>query len=184
MKKQIYHHHWQRLSVEDTYGFILFVFGNQTQAAHDGTQVTCSPPIKTIKHLRLLNSATLELLENREHSTVYRIKQTNLVIQVKQDACIEFDGYDDYHLNANTSNDKLLTQYEVDKLKFTAKFDSHGQLFIYHHEHPPFKARYIGGNLSNFDSFEPDDVFNKLESDAATKLLQKANAFLMSYFIT
>ena len=90
MKKEIYHDSWHKLPNEEIVALFDNNFGSMERDAPDGTNVTIQPNLQIVLDLQDLRKATLELLENREASTIYRIKQTGVVYQLCQQMVIYF----------------------------------------------------------------------------------------------
>jgi hypothetical protein len=140
--------------------------------------ITIQPSLHLVSALKAVGFCTLEVLENRTFSTVYRIKQTGVVYQVTEPEgeTFEWDDYFDY--TQDKPIDQLLAQYEAKPLKFTAEKDQDGHLWIKHHRPPRFKGKWVGG-IKGIDEIEWTDTptFEGLAS-----LMRKAGAFVNAYF--
>lgn len=178
----IYHHAWHKLSNEQIVNLFDQTFGNSIRPATSGAgvQVTIAPNLTIVNGLRQLGTATLELLENRTGSTIYRIRETGIVYQLCQPNgdLFEFDDYDDYR--SAEPIDSEMTIYYAKRTKFTVE-KKDGKLYISHHEPPLFTAQWVGG-MNGVDNIvwheQPQSI-----SEVA-KLLRKAGAFMNSYFKT
>lgn len=179
MKKEIYHEAWHKLSGEEIVTLFDNTFGSHISEAPDGTTVTILPDINIVMDIRELGNATLELLENRTSSTVYRIKQTGIVYQIfhPDGQMFEFDDYEQY-LQSDVI-DEPITIYEPKPLKFTAEKQG-DKLIVKHHEPPQFEAEWVGGvhGVENV-KWEHGQPANFME---IARLMQKLGAFIKTYF--
>lgn len=179
MKKEIYHHAWHKLSGEEIITLFDNNFGSSTSEAPDGTSVTIAPNMQIVMELKDLQTATLELLEDREASTVYRIRQTGIVYQLCQPngQLFEFDDYEQY-LQSDVI-DEPITIYAPKPLKFTAEKQG-DKLMVKHHEPPMFEAEWIGGahgvQKVVWANGQPSDFME------IPRLMQKLGAFMNTYF--
>jgi hypothetical protein len=179
MKKEIYHNAWHKLSGEEIITLFDNNFGSSISQAPDGTSVKIAPNMQIVIDLKELGNATLELLENREASTIYRIKQTGIVYQLCQPNgdLLEFDDYEQY-LQAEPI-DKPITIYAPKPLKFTAEKVG-DKLIVKHHEPPQFEGEWIGGvhGVENvkWPNGQPSDFME------VPRLMQKLGAFMNTYF--
>jgi hypothetical protein len=179
MKKEIYHHAWHQLSGEEIVKLFDNNFGSSTDVAPDGTDITIAPNMQIVMDLKELQTATLELLENRESSTVYRIRQTGIVYQIFQPdgKTFYFDDYEQY-LQSDVI-DQPITIYAPKPLKFTAEKVG-DKLMVKHHEPPQFEAEWIGGvhGVENvkWEHGQPSDFME------IPRLMQKLGAFMKTYF--
>lgn len=139
--------------------------------------VTIQPNITIVYQLRSLEVATLELLENRSSSTVYRIRQTGVVYQVFQPngVLFEYDDYESYQLEDEV--DELLDRYIKKEIVHKIE-EKDGEIYIHRLKPPPFRGRYTPNELSHISDIEWYENPNPLE---VPKLLRKAGAFLASY---
>lgn len=169
MRIQIHSQHWHKLSNEEIVRFFDESFDT----------MTIQPNMNLVFYLRILKSATLEVLENRTSSTVYRIRQTGFVYQICQPNGDTFE-YEDYESYLQEEPlDKPIEIFAPKPLKFTAE-TINGELIITHLEPPHFKAKWIGG-FKGFDFIEEPN-FNSLDVSKMAKLLRKAGAFVNQYF--
>lgn len=179
MKKEIYHHAWHKLSGEEIITLFDNNFGSSISEAPDGTSVTIAPNMQIVMDLKDLHTATLELLENREASTVYRIRQTGVVYQLCQPNgdLFEYDDYEQY-LQADAI-DEAITIYAPKPLKFTAEKIG-DSIIVKHHEPPQFEGEWVGGIYGiekiKWSNGQPSDFME------VPRLMQKLGAFMKNYF--
>jgi len=140
--------------------------------------VTIQPNIDIVKRLKLLEVATLEILENRSCSTVYRIKQYDEVFQIFQpNGDTFFYDTDDYYVEKPI--DDLIKDYAKKEPVFVAEMQLNGDTVILYTKEPRFKITFKKGANSS-----EDVVFlNKPPTDFSImpNLLRKAGAFYASY---
>lgn len=142
------------------------------------TEVTVEPNYAIVQRLKMLEVATLELMENRSSSTVYRIKQYDEVYQI-----FEMNGEyfvydtDDYY-NAKEV-DKLLQAYLKKEPVFTISEVSRDRMVVEHLKEPRFKCVFAD------DEYKDTIWIDEIPSDVSkiAKLLRKAGAFYKSYKI-
>lgn len=142
--------------------------------------VEIQPNIDIVEQLRAMESATLECLENRSFSTVYRIKQTGVVYQLCQPdgTLFEFDDYEDYQQAEPV--DELVTLFATKEPVHIAYNDGN-KLIIERKQPPRFKGYATGNNMNAIEIMEWVDPMPKNVMDIA-KLMRKAGAFLNNYF--
>ena len=98
MEKFIHHGNWNSLDRQQFTHLFAETFDN----------VTVLPNRVITLDLRTLSTATLECLENRSVSTVYRILPTGVVYQIiKPDVTIKYDDYEEYLLSEITDELKV-----------------------------------------------------------------------------
>lgn len=140
------------------------------------TEVTIEPNFAIVQRLKMLEVATLELMENRSSSTVYRIKQYDEVYQIFQSNG-EYFVYDteDYY-NAETV-DKLLKSYIKKEPVFTISDVSKNRMVVERLKPPRFCVTFEGNESKNvvWIDKEPDNV------STIANLMRKAGAFYNSY---
>lgn len=179
MRKLIHNQNWNYLTNRQIADQFNQTFGHSGHPADDGTSVTIQPNLHIVSELRSLESATLELLENRTASSVYRIRQTGIVYQLCQPngELFEFDDYNDY-LQADAV-DELIQEYADKPVKFTVRKTEDGKVIVTHHEPPPFTAEWVGGDIgvTNIQWQEPPP-HNIMQ---LARLMRKLGAFMRSY---
>jgi hypothetical protein len=142
--------------------------------------VTILPNIALIHRLKVLRSATLECLENRTCSTVYRIRQTGMVYQICQSGddpgLFEYDSFESYQ--ANNPIDELIEAFISKDLVHIIR-ETEGVLYIERLKFPRFRAKYVPGrdNLQSIEWIDEQPINNKTFS-----LFRKAEAFISNYF--
>ena len=170
MKKFIHHQNWHYLTGQQ----IVDLF-NETFS-----DVEIQPNMGIVQQLKDMEVATLECLEDRTASTIYRIRQTGVVYQLCQPNgdLFEFDDYESYQ--QDDTIDELVTKFQEDSPVHVA-YEKDGKLFI-ERKHPPrFKAVYTGDNNNALDIVQWIDPQPKGMMELPS-LLRKAGAFLHSYF--
>jgi hypothetical protein len=169
MKIQVFRNDWQMLNKQQIINLFdaNFFF------------VTIKPNLYVIKKLQFLEVGTLELLENRSSSTVYRIRQTDEVVQIFQPNgevfCFDTEGY-----FISTPKDKLLESYEAKPPVFTLisrESEECERVVISHKMKPKFKAIFLEEELTGiaWEETPPQD------EKEIFKLMRKAEAFFNSY---
>lgn len=138
--------------------------------------VTIEPNMDIVTRLKDLEIATLEILENRSNSTVYRIRQTDEVFHLDQLSGVM------YKLNtgeyfSQQSLDELLMNYVRKEPVFKGDYAGDGKYIIEHLKEPRFRALFINGSCDRVDWIDQPDIdASKLE-----KLMKKMGAFYTSY---
>ena len=169
MKNHIFSDRWHLLTGEQIVKLFDENFPN----------ITIQPNINIVMQLKGLEVATLELLENRTASTVYRIRQTGVVYQLCQPKgdLFEFDDYEDY-LNAHPV-DKIIDKYILKELVHSVE-NIGGQIFIIRHKPPRFRGRYTPENklsvVSEIQWYDGEPNYLVIAN-----ILRKACAFLNRY---
>ena len=169
MKSQIYSHLWHMLTGQE----IIDLFNSNFK------NVTRQPNTTIAQRLKALEVATLELLENRTESTVYRIWQTGEVFQVCQPdgSYYEYNDYESYLKEEPV--DALITSYTTkDPVHIISEED--GKIFIERKKPPRFKGLYTKKNIEIIDWIDPKpQSISKL-----TSILRKADSFISNYLKT
>lgn len=140
---------------------------------------TIQPNKQIVTRLKMLEVATLEILENRTASSIYRIKQTGEVYQIidTDGTTFEFNDYEDYQQASPV--DELIEAFVAKEPVHVIK-EEDGQLFIYRLKPPRFKARYVANDpLSNLQDIEFSDEVTNVSEMAS--LMRKAGAFIANY---
>jgi predicted transcriptional regulator len=163
MRKIELYHTWNNLSDDQ----VIAIFNKYL------SEMTFKPNSRIVYDLRNLEQSTLEVLENRTGSTVYRIRQTGVVYQIIEGDYYLWDDTSEY-LDANPI-DELMVSYNTKPITFTALSDEEDHLWLTHHKPPKFTARWEGDFKEIEWKDEPD--FNAL-----TELTKKAEAFINHYF--
>jgi hypothetical protein len=169
MKKFIHSQNWHYLTGEQ----IVQLFDEHFP------DVTIQPNYDMVMQLKALEAATLECLENRTSSTVYRIKQTGVVYHLCQPNgdLFEYDDYEGYQQDKPV--DELIEKYADDEPVHVA-YEKDGKLYIERKKHPRLKGVYTPENpMSHISDIEWIDQPRPTE---IANVLRKAGAFLQSYF--
>ncbi len=139
--------------------------------------VTIQPNFDIVRRLKLLEVATLEIMEDRSGSTVYRIKQYDEVFQIFQpNGDTFFYDTDDYYNEKPIDN--LIKSYTQKEPVFVADLQPNGDTVITYTKEPRFRITYKkGANSSEDITFidQPKDF------SIIPKLLRKVGAFYASY---
>ncbi|GAA0561421.1 hypothetical protein [Chitinophaga japonensis] len=156
-----------------------YLTGEQIVAAFDEAfpNVTIQPNLDIVMQLKDMEVGTLELLENRTGSSVYRIRETGVVYQLFQPNGDLFE-YDDY--------DSYLEEDPVDELieAYASREPAHvlerkgKDIWVERKKPPRFRARYTPDNplnhLSDLEWLDGEPDFMQ-----QARLLRKAAAFLV-----
>lgn len=139
--------------------------------------VTIQPNREIVFRLKSLEVATLEILEDRSCSSVYRIRQTDEVFQLFQPNgdCFYYDT-DDYFMAEPV--DTLERSFIKKEPVFKGEKQPNGMILIEHLKEPRFKALFDGTEFKNMVWLDdqPQDI------SVIARLMRKAEAFLKSYF--
>lgn len=145
-----------------------------------GDDLTILPNEDIYQELRDIQSATLEVVENRTASTVYRIRQTGIIYQLCQpngDIFI-YDDMDDYM--AESHIDELVESYIIKPVRFTAQ-EASGKLLIYHHGIPKMTLQISADGSELTPIGEIDWSTTQPDVMHLAKVLRKAGAWYLSY---
>lgn len=140
------------------------------------TEVTTQPGIDIVKRLKVMEVCTLEILEDRSRSTVYRIRQTDEVFHIfRPDG--KFFAYttEDYYLQKPI--DELVKEYSKKDPIFKVEKISDFKEIIHHLKSPKFRALFVDGTYDKMEWIDqpPEDI-SQIE-----KLMKKMGAFYTSY---
>ena len=139
-------------------------------------EVTILPNQTIINELRKLEIATLELLEDRSFTSVYRIKQTGVVYQIdcEEGRVFQFNDYEDYQ-NEKGIDEPVTIYLKKEPVFIIYKED--GKSFIKRKKYPRFKAEITFGELSDLGNIQwMDPIENPLE---IAKMRRKAGEFIV-----
>lgn len=140
------------------------------------SDVTIKPNFPIVQRLKLLEVATLELMENRSSSTVYRIKQYDEVFQIFQPNG-EYFVYDtDDYYNAEEV-DKLLQTFVKKEPVFAITEVSRERMVVEHLRPPRFKCVFADGEYKDTVWIDKPP----LDVSLLAKLMKKAGSFYKSY---
>jgi hypothetical protein len=138
--------------------------------------VAIQPGIDIVKRLNMIEVCTLEILEDRSSSTVYRIRQTDEVFQIFQPEGKLFSyTTEDYYLQKPT--DDLVKEYSKKDPIFKIEKVSDFKEIIHHLKSPKFRALFVDGTYDKMEWIDqpPEDI-SQIE-----KLMKKMAAFYTSY---
>ncbi len=138
--------------------------------------VAVQPGIDIVKRLKIMEVCTLEILEDRSRSTVYRIRQTDEVFHVFQpDGKLFSYTTEDYYLQKPI--DGLVKEYSKKDPIFKIEKVSDFKEIIHHLKSPKFRALFVDGTYDKMEWIDqpPEDI-SQIE-----KLMKKMGAFYTSY---
>jgi hypothetical protein len=166
MKEVIFRNNWHQLGKKQ----IVDLFNEHF------TGVTIQPGENIIKRLKMQEVCTLEILEDRSSSTVYRIRQTDEVFQIYQpDGKLFSYTTEDYYLQKPI--DDLVREYSKKDPIFKIEKVSDLKDIVHHLKSPKFRALFIDGTFDKVEWIDqpPEDI------SEIPKLLRKMGAFYSSY---
>ena len=140
------------------------------------TGVTIQPGDSIVKRVKMLEVCTLEILEDRSSSTVYRIRQTDEVSQIfAPDGKLLNYTTEDYYLQKPI--DDLVKEYAKKDTIFKIEKVSDIRDIVHHLKTPKFRALFIDGTFDKVEWIDqpPEDI------SQIPKLLRKMGAFYSSY---
>jgi len=140
------------------------------------TGVTIQPGDSIVKRVKMLEVCTLEILEDRSSSTVYRIRQADEVFQIfKTDGKLLNYTTEDYYLQKPI--DDLVKEYSKKDPIFKIEKVSDIRDIVHHLQTPKFRALFIDGTFDKVEWIDqpPEDI------SQIPKLLRKMGAFYSSY---
>jgi hypothetical protein len=166
MKGIIFRNDWHQLGLKQIDSLFNELFSD----------VAIQPGIDIVNRLKMLEVCTLEILEDRSSSTVYRIRQTDEVFQI-----FITDGKqlsyttEDYYLHVPV--DDLVKEYSKKDPIFKIEKVSDIRDIVHHLKTPKFRALFIDGTFDKVEWIDqpPEDI------SQIPKLLRKMGAFYTSY---
>ena len=138
--------------------------------------VVIQPGIDIVKRLKMMEVCTLEILENRSSSTVYRIRQTDEVFHIFQpDGKLFSYTTEDYYLQKPI--DDLVKEYSKKDPIFKIEKVSDFKDIVHHLKSPRFRALFVDGTYDKMEWIDqpPEDI-SQIE-----KVMKKMGAFYTSY---
>ena len=113
MKKIIHRYNWNDYNFMAARKIFEQGFGTAVHPLEDGSSITVLPDQRVFEDLRGQERATLECLENRSSSSVFRIKELATVYHVFDDnrACRVFEDFD--HYQESPTLDQLLLPFQL-----------------------------------------------------------------------
>jgi hypothetical protein len=166
MKGVIFRNDWHLLSQKDIDSLFYEHFAD----------VAILPGIEIVKRLKMMEVCTLEILEDRSSSTVYRIRQTDEVFQIYQpDGKLISYTTEDYYLQKPI--DDLVREYSKKDPIFKIEKVSDFKEIVHHLKSPKFRALFVDGTYDKMEWIDqpPEDI-TQIE-----KLMKKMGAFYTSY---
>src|SRR5664280_3539611 len=136
------------------------------------SDVAIQPGIEIVDRLKTLEVGSLEILEDRSSSTVYRIRQTDEVFHVFQpDGKLFSYTTEDYYLQKPI--DELVKEYSKKDPIFKIEKVSDFKEIIHHLKSPKFRALFVDGTYDKMEWIDqpPEDI-SQIE-----KLMKKMGAF-------
>jgi hypothetical protein len=140
------------------------------------SDVAIQPGIDIVNRLKMLEVCTLEILEDRSSSTVYRIRQTDEVFQIfAPDGKLLNYTTEDYYLQEPVAD--LIKEYSKKDPIFKIEKVSDIRDIVHHLKTPKFRALFIDGTFDKVEWIDqpPEDI------SQIPKLLRKMGAFYTSY---
>ena len=139
-------------------------------------EVAIQPGNDIVKRLKMMEVCTLEILEDRSSSSVYRIRQTDEVFQIFQpDGKLLSYTTEDYYLKRPI--DDLVREYSKKDPIFKIEKVSDLKNIVHHLKSPKFRALFVDGTFDKVEWIdEPPEDITQIE-----KLLRKMGAFYTSY---
>jgi hypothetical protein len=167
MKGLIFRNDWHLLTSPQIKGLFAEHF----------TGVTIEPNKDVVIRLKELEVATLELLENRTNSTVYRIRQTDEVFHLDQPYGVSNKLNTEEYFSQQPL-DELLTNYVRKEPVFKGDYAGDGKYIIEHLKEPRFRALFINGSCDRVDWIDQPDI----DASKLDKLIRKMGVFYASYY--
>lgn len=138
--------------------------------------VAILPGLEVVNRLKQLEVCTLEILEDRSSSTVYRIRQTDEVFQIFQPEGKQFNyTTEDYYLQEPI--DDIVREYSKKDPVFKIERLGNFRDVVQHLHTPKFRALFVDGTFEKVEWIDqpPEDITQ------VTKLMRKMGAFYASY---
>ena len=167
MKGVIFRNDWHLLGLKQIDSLFNELFSN----------VAIQPGIEIVNRLKMLEVCSLEILEDRSCSTVYRIRQTDEVFHIFQPNGDLFRySTEDYYQKQPT--DELVKEYIKKAPVFKIEKVSDRRDVIHHLKPPKFSALFIDGTFDKVEWIDqpPEDI------SQTSKLMRKMGAFYASFF--
>jgi hypothetical protein len=167
MKGVIFRNDWHLLGLKQIDSLFNELFSD----------VAIQPGLEIVNRLKTLEVCSLEILEDRSSSTVYRIRQTDEVFHIFQPDG-DFFRYttEDYYIKEPI--DELVKEYIKKAPVFKIEKVSDHRDVIHHLKPPKFSALFIDGTFDKVEWIDqpPEDITQ------VTKLMRKMGAFYASFF--
>lgn len=165
MKGVLFRNDWHLMSQKQIINLFKLYF----------TEVTVQPSIDIVDRLKMMKVCTLELLEDRGSSTVYRIRQTDEVFQIfKSDGKFYSFNTEGYHLQK--PSDELIKEFIKKDPVFKIEKVSEFKDIVHHLKSPKFRALFVDGTYDKMEWIDqpPEDISKR------GKLMKKMGAFYTS----
>lgn len=129
---------WNTYSVPKQVDLFRENFSSSKFVAQYGHPVSYLPGIHALTMLRAMRIGTLEVLENRQDCTVYRIRQTGTVFCTTAAGDQLYNNYQEYL--QNRSDSPILRLFDSKEIVYTLRNEGY-QTFIERHKAPRFSGR-------------------------------------------
>jgi hypothetical protein len=141
------------------------------------SDVAIQPGIEIVDRLKALEVGSLEILEDRSSSTVYRIRQTDEVFQIFQPGGDLFRYTTEGYYLVEPA-DELVKEYIKKAPVFKIERVIDHREVIHHLKPPKFSALFIDGTFDKVEWIDqpPQDITQ------VTKLMRKMGAFYASFY--
>ncbi len=141
------------------------------------SHVTIQPGIEIVNRLKILEVCSLEILEDRSRSTVYRIRQTDEVFQIFQPGGDLFRYTTEDYFKKEPS-DELVKEYIKKAPVFKIEKVSEHRDVIHHLRPPKFRALFVDRTFDKVEWIDqpPEDI------SQIPKLMRKMGAFYASFY--
>jgi len=141
------------------------------------SDVAIQPGIEIVNRLKMLEVCSLEILEDRSRSTVYRIRQTDEVFQIFQPGGDLFRYTTEDYFQKKPS-DELVKEYIKKAPVFKIEKVSEHRDVIHHLRPPKFRALFVDRTFDKVEWIDqpPEDI------SQIPKLMRKMGAFYASFY--
>lgn len=141
------------------------------------SDVAIQPGIEIVNRLKMLEVCSLEILEDRSKSTVYRIRQTDEVFQIFQPGGDLFRYTTEDYFQKQPS-DELVKEYVKKAPVFKIEKVSDHRDVIHHLRPPKFRALFVDRTFDKVEWIDqpPEDI------SQIPKLMRKMGAFYASFY--
>ena len=141
------------------------------------SDVAIQPGIEIVNRLKMLEVCSLEIMEDRSRSTVYRIRQTDEVFQIFQPGGDLF-RYNTEDYFQKQPSDELVKEYIKKAPVFKIEKVSEHRDVIHHLRPPKFRALFVDRTFDKVEWIDqpPEDI------SQIPKLMRKMGAFYASFY--
>ncbi len=167
MKGVVFRNDWHLLGLKQIDSLFNELFSN----------VAIQPGIEIVNRLKMLEVCSLEILEDRSRSTVYRIRQTDEVFQIFQSGGDLFRYTTEDYFQKQPS-DELVKEYIKKAPVFKIEKVSEHRDVIHHLRPPKFRALFVDRTFDKLEWIDqpPEDI------SQIPKLMRKMGAFYASFY--